>query len=80
MSLNSSELLAKMFLEMCVEEEILFYLQLSSLVPAGEKKWYLRSSFLICTETYGKDCNIVVALELLCRSMIISHLRYFVPL
>lgn len=47
---------------MHVEREIAFPLQLSSLVPVREKKLYFRSLFLICTETYGKDCNIPVAL------------------
>lgn len=51
-----------MFHEMHAEEEIPFHLQLTSLVPAGEKKLYL-SLLLICTETYGKDCNIPVGLN-----------------
>jgi len=52
-----------MFLEMHVEKGIPFHLPLSSLLHAGEKKLYCRSLFLICTETYGKDCNIPVALS-----------------
>lgn len=52
-----------MFHEMHAEKEIPFHLQLTSLVPAGEKKLYLRSLLLICTETYGKDCNIPVGLN-----------------
>lgn len=57
-----------------------FHLQLSSLVPTREKKLYFRSLFLICTETYGKDYNTPVALDsFFVRSMVMIHLRYFVP-